>query len=273
MRQYVIITFLILICGFYSCSSFRNNSKTLYLNRSYSGKEPFYYTDRYDIIQIKERFQDARQFCNNLAAVKKESKWGFINVHGDMIIPFKYDWVSSFGEFGFDQNIAIAKTDIIKDKNPMFSPSKTALINTQGDTIAIYGFVSPIINGLSIVNDGFTFKNEGRSLSSSEGLWGCINKRGKEVIKCKYELMYPFVENISFVRKKGFWGCIDKKGKEIIECKYDNMIFNDRNISINTFMDENIEYQNIDKIDNGIIYMFLGDIKISFDQQGNLISK
>ncbi|EJW91439.1 hypothetical protein EVA_20454, partial [gut metagenome] len=47
----------------------------------------------------------------------------------------------------------------------------------------------------------------------------------------------------------------------------------DRNISINTFMDENIEYQNIDKIDNGIIYMFLGDIKISFDQQGNLISK
>jgi len=264
------ISILLLSVFFCSCSSLKNNSKSLYLARANSGKTPFYYTDIYDNIKIKEHFQEARQFCNKLAAVKRNSKWGFINSKGEMKIPFQYDWVSSFGEFGFNQNIAIAKANIIKDRNPMFTPSKTALINIKGDTIAVYGFISPITNGLSIVNNGFSFKNVGRSLSSSEGLWGCINKKGKEIIKCKYDLMYPFYNNISFVRKNGLWGCINKKGKEIIECKYNNVIYIDDNIVINTFND--ISGENKKEISKkGIIYMFLQEIKVAFDKKGNRI--
>lgn len=230
------ISILLLSVFFCSCSSLKNNSKSLYLARANSGKTPFYYTDIYDNIKIKEHFQEARQFCNKLAAVKRNSKWGFINSKGEMKIPFQYDWVSSFGEFGFNQNIAIAKANIIKDRNPMFTPSKTALINIKGDTIAVYGFISPITNGLSIVNNGFSFKNVGRSLSSSEGLWGCINK----------------------------------KGKEIIECKYNNVIYIDDNIVINTFND--ISGENKKEISKkGIIYMFLQEIKVAFDKKGNRI--
>lgn len=267
----LLLSVLLLSVFFSSCSSLKNNSKILYLDRASSGKAPFYYTDIYGNIQIREHFQEARQFCNNLAAVKKNSKWGFINPRGEVKIPFQYDWVSSFGEFGFNHNIAIAKTNINKDRNPMFTPSKTVLINTEGDTIAIYGFVSPIINGISIVNNGFSFKNVGRSLSSSEGLWGCINKRGKEIIKCEYDLMYPFYNNITFVRKKGLWGCINKRGKKIIECKYNNLIYNDDNVVINTFNDINRENKEEKYIKKGVIYMFLQQEKIAFDKKGNRI--
>ena len=53
------------------------------------------------------------------------------------------------------------------------------------------------------------------------GLYGCIDKTGKEVIECKYDNYFIFREGLAAVKYHGKWGYIDKTGKEVTECKYD----------------------------------------------------
>jgi hypothetical protein len=57
------------------------------------------------------------------------------------------------------------------------------------------------------------------------GKWGFIDKAGKEVIPCKYDITSGFSDGLAAVRlgdgKTGKWGFIDKAGKEIVPPKYD----------------------------------------------------
>ena len=46
---------------------------------------PVYYADKYDQLVFMQKFQDGRQYCNNLAAVKKNGKWGFMDRNGNII--------------------------------------------------------------------------------------------------------------------------------------------------------------------------------------------
>ena len=41
-------------------------------------------------------FSDAEPFCEDLAAVKFDEKWGFINPNGEVVIPFEYDEIQNF---------------------------------------------------------------------------------------------------------------------------------------------------------------------------------
>lgn len=250
-----------------------SNKTFPYLNKSClsSGKSFINYTDKYDRVSIKIRFQDGRQFSNGLAAVKFDGKWGYINSFGDVIIPFQYDWVSSFGEFGFDCDVAIVKNDINKERMPMFSACPSWLINKKGKVITQeYGVIFPIERNLSIVNNGSVFKNVGKSFAASEGKWGAINKNGDEVISCEYDLMYPFRDVVTFVQKNGKWGMIDEKGKELIPCEYDDVVFYGENISINTFMEIKGE-EKYNMLKDGLIYMFLQNEKIRFDKKGRRV--
>lgn len=47
---------------------------------------------------IQPGYQAARNFVNHLAAVQKNAKWGFINENGNTVIPFEYDIIYDFKE-------------------------------------------------------------------------------------------------------------------------------------------------------------------------------
>lgn len=221
-----------------SCSSTRNSTE-YFLMRSGSGKKPYYYADVYGLIMIQKHYQEARQFVGNLAAVKENGKWGFINKDGVEVIPCIYDWVSSFGEFGFDKNVAVIKNGTDKNKIPMFTPCYTALIDVCGKVISKrYGFIYPVENDLSIVNNGMKFYNVGRELSAS---------------------------------KDGLWGCIDKKGKEVIPCKYNGVIYKSFIQEINTFDNENLNFDVLNEYKRDVIYMYLQDIIFLFDKKGRKV--
>ena len=67
------------------------------------------------------------------------------------------------------------------------------------------------------------FDSEGLlAVENEDGEWGYINKKGKEVIKCKYDSALPFSEGLAAVCEDGEWGYINKKGKEVIDFKYDS---------------------------------------------------
>ncbi len=70
-------------------------------------------------IIIAPKYTAAYNFTENLAGVKKWDKWGFVDIEGNEIIPFKYDYVSSF------QN-GIAQVIVKRD---------TWCINHAGETV------------------------------------------------------------------------------------------------------------------------------------------
>lgn len=249
-----------------------------YMQKNASGRNPVYFADRYDRIPFMKRFEDGRQYSNGLAAVKQNGQWGFIDGKGETVIPFNYDWASSFGEFGFDIDIAIVKYGIDNDSPPIWTACPTELINLRGEVISQrYGFIHPIEHNLSIANNGTKFRTVGHALSMSEdGAWGCINKKGKEIVICQYELMYPFRSNITFVRKDEKWGCINERGKEIIPCIYDEVHYRTANIEINTPFDmsplDNLDKRTIPDQKEGIIYMVSGNNVFPFNEKGRMLS-
>ena len=66
--------------------------------------------------------------------------------------------------------------------------------------------------------------SEGLAGVEINGKWGFIDKRGNEVIPCKYDYSnngYFFSEGLAGVKLNEKCGFIDKKGKEVVPCKYD----------------------------------------------------
>lgn len=246
-----------------------------YLNKTHlsSGNSFVYYADKYDRLCFQKKFQDGRQFCNGLAAVRINEKWGYINSLGSTVIPFQYDWVSSFGEFGFDENIAVVKNNIDKNKIPMFTACPSWLINKRGEKITPkYGIIFPIEKKLSIVNDGVNFESIGKNFAISDGKWGVINKKGKEIIPCEYDLIYPFRDVITFVQKNGKWGVVNEKGKLIIPCIYDKCVYKSDALTVDTMFDmgnaDSLEKTHISNLQNNIIYMFIKDKMFFFSIKG-----
>lgn len=227
----------LLVISMNSCNTIQETS--LYLSRTHlaSGKTFVSYTDKYDRVCTRQ-FQDGRQFSNGLASVKYDEKWGYIDCLGNIVIPFSYDWASSFGEFGFDKNIAVVKNNIDKDRMPMFTACPSWLIDKKGRKITPkYGVILPIERKLSIVNNGTCFKSIGKNFAVSDGKWGAINKKGKEIIPCEYDLIYPFHDVITFVQKEGKWGVVNENGQLIIPCKYDKCCYKSTALTVDTMFD------------------------------------
>ena len=99
-------------------------------------------------------FDDARDFKEGFAAVKKDGKWGYINTKGEQIVECKFDGVGDFNE-GF----AAVKKD-----------GKWGYINTKGEQIVECKF------------DGVGDFNEGFAAVEKDGKWGYINTKGYPVI-------------------------------------------------------------------------------------------
>ena len=51
----------------------------------------FGFIDRQGQIVIEPKYKDAHSFSDGLAAVSNGKKWGFINLKGDTVIPFRFD--------------------------------------------------------------------------------------------------------------------------------------------------------------------------------------
>lgn len=56
----------------------------------YNGRK-WGYMDNSGVVIIKPQYEEVCAFKNNLAAVKKKDKWGFIDKNNNVVIPFIYD--------------------------------------------------------------------------------------------------------------------------------------------------------------------------------------
>ena len=240
-------------------------------------RTPVYYTDKYDGVKNQQRYQDGRHYSNGVAAVKQNDRWGFIDAEANVVIPMDYAWVSSYGEYGFHEKLAMAKTEFDKYKMPILAAGPTFLINQKGQRVTpIYNAMTPVARKLAQVNNGTKFVGVGKQFSKSDGKWGFIDKFGKEVVKCKYDIVYPFRDIVTFVQNDGKWGCINESGKEIIPCQYDEAYYKSDFIDVNTPFDMSepgdLTKKEIAEMKN-FIYMVSDGKVFLFDVKGKLLSK
>ena len=133
------------------------------------------------------------EFCDGLAAVESNGKWGYIDKNGNIIVPFKYESASLFLE-------------------------KLAAVKLRGK----WGFIDKQDNLVIPLKyeDAWSFF-EGLATVKLKGKYGFINKDGNVVIPLKYDDAEPFSEGLAAVEVNGKWGVIDKSDNLVIPFKYD----------------------------------------------------
>ena len=177
---------IIIPCIYEHVAEFSDNLAKVKLN----GKYGFINRKGKQIIPCE--YDDAFSFHNNLAAVKLNCKWGFIDKTGECITSFKYKLVESFSE-----ELALVK-------------------NEKG-----YGYINK--NGYEIIscqyNEARSF-SEGLACVKQEKRWAFIDKWGRNITSFKYEYAESFSEGLALVEFEWQRGFINHLGTNIIPCKY-----------------------------------------------------
>ncbi|MBR3446421.1 MAG: WG repeat-containing protein [Oscillospiraceae bacterium] len=96
------------------------------------------YIDKTGKVAIELQFEDARDFQNGFACVKKDGKWGYINTAGETVVPFEYT-----GAYGSDGLSFVVGKEIDGE-------TKFGAIDADGNTILPFVFedMSNPVNGL-----------------------------------------------------------------------------------------------------------------------------
>ncbi len=138
---------------------------------------------------LEPQFSDASNFSESLAAVSKDGKWGYIDGFTRMVIPAKFD---SAGDF--HNGVAVVSVN-----------GKYGLIDRRGAyrLQPAYNYLSRILPPEQALRFGdkplSSFSAEGLTPIIDNGLWGFADSTGKIVIKCQFGQLHPFSEGLASV--------------------------------------------------------------------------
>lgn len=131
--------------GFYPvASSLKEDAKYGYVSRSLR-------------LEIALLYENAKDFSDGMAAVKKDGKWGYINEGGVTVIPFEFDSVAAADAMGADTAFSFENGFVSASKGGKFG-----IINKKGETVVNFDF-DVILNG----------KN-GSYIACKNGKWGIL---------------------------------------------------------------------------------------------------
>ncbi len=176
-------------------------------------------------IVIQARYTRVEDFSENLAVVQdaETGKYGYIDIHGDVVIPFIYDDACSFGKdrvgnHGFKGLAMVNLGNTEEYKYSLFSKGKWGLIDKHGNIVLPlkYAMIDPINEGLSRVNEGEYLYDSESKLTGVVGKYGFIDKKGNIVIEPRFDEADPvFTRGITKVEKDGESFYINKKGERV----------------------------------------------------------
>ena len=139
---------------------------------------------------IPTMFSRAYSYSENHAFVQSDNKWGVVDLHGNLVVPFLYDTDHMNTKTVFHNGIAI----VCKD-------GKYGAIATNG------GAVVPCIYALILA---FV---DGRAYAQRDGKFGFLDTQGYEIVPCIYDKIEYFNEDgWALAKKDGQWGALDRDG-------------------------------------------------------------
>lgn len=184
---------LVIPCRYGMAGYFSDNRAPVWDNHNQEGG----YIDKTGIIVIPRRddWDYYSDFHDGLAPVRsKGGKWGYIDISGNLIIPFMWEGAGSFSE-GYAP---------VKNKD-----GKWGYIDTAGKVVIPFAWeeVGCFSEGLApVMND-----NDGLYC----GLWGYINKSGDLIIPYQWFEVECFKDGLAWVKPSGHYRLIDKKGEYV----------------------------------------------------------
>ncbi len=188
------------------------------------------FIDRSGKVVILLEYEDAGNFSEGFAPVKKEGKWGYISRSGEMKIPFEFDEASNFseeyavvsknGEAGFIDKNGVSPTGFVFDSAKPFrygvavvkKGDENHVINKKWETI----YVSKSLTVLSPIGDNVY----------ADGLIFPPLVKNDRVIMSKDDAdrVYPEFENSLLVFEKNRkFGAIDSDGNIVAPAKFDRV--------------------------------------------------
>ncbi|MBN2735420.1 MAG: WG repeat-containing protein [Spirochaetales bacterium] len=184
------------------------------------------YINNKNEIVIKPQFDEAGFFYDGLAKIKKDGKWGLLNINGNTNY-FSFEILDDFSE-----GYAIAKT---KDGVGFIDKNGKIVING-------YQSAKSFVNGIACVQ-------------TAKG-WTYITTENKLLFSKFYTDCFPFYEGIAVVKidvpnNSPLYGVIDKTGKYILEPKY---------VFMNDYFSEGLNYLRL-SYDSNIEENGYGDVK------------
>ncbi len=156
----------------------------------------FGYIDKSGNFVIKPQFEDAKSFSDGLAAAEQDKKWGFLNASGEWAIKPQYDKVKYF-----DSGYAL----VLKDDQWQYIDKKNQVLEIPATTEKLYDF-----------EDGVAFFRDGDKV-------GLLGTDGKMVLEPVYNQIKDIKNGHAKVEKGELWGMIDTKGKEVIPTEYEDI--------------------------------------------------
>ncbi len=156
-------------------------------------------------------------------------KWGYINAKGNLVIDFQFDEARDF-----HQNIAAVKIgyrwgyiDIFERyiRNPIFD----SCLDFSEDFAAVsidnqWGYISNLSSqkyAIPPTYEAATSFSEGLAAVKLKGKWGYINKKGDVVIPFQFDYGGPFTEGLAYVVYAHKLGYINSHGQLIINPRFD----------------------------------------------------
>lgn len=175
-----------------------------------------------------------------MAFIKRDGngKWGFIDTHGKIVIPYMYDSVDTFGFYGgfaivseIGENPTRNKNAVINKKNEIIFPFALDSTYTilEDSTICIFNEQtrkSKLVDNK--LNEIIPYKyeeieciGEGYYKGKVDSIYAVIDKSGKECLSARFANILKFKNGMcAVICTTGRGGCINTKAEYIIPCKY-----------------------------------------------------
>lgn len=138
-------------------------------------------------------------FHEGLAAVRRDSLWGFIDEEGNVIVEPKFDYVHDFSE-------GLALVSLPGDSNPH------CYIDKSGK----------IVLKLTDASESFDFHEGVARAYDYLDLMGFVDKSGRWVIPPRRWSCHDFADDRAMVIVKGKYGFIDHDGRIVIPLKFND---------------------------------------------------
>jgi hypothetical protein len=166
---------------------------------------------------------------NGLSAVRKGTKWGFINLKRKVVIDFQFDGVTDFSDDGLAGvnkdgkrgYIDITGNPVIDFKfEQVWGFNKGYGTVLKGNKLGVVDKTGKFV--VDCVYDGINyFPADGLTPVMIGKKWGFIDINGKQVVDCQYDEVKYFTSGVCPVRKGNKWGYIDATGNVVVALQFD----------------------------------------------------
>lgn len=144
---------------------------------------------------LPAQYESLSAFSNGFALVRQYERWGLIDHSGRIVLPTVYDFVMAL-----DDTLFFAG----KDEGMALFDSRMKPL-----TPFVYTWASDRIR-------------DGRIAVSRNGKYGFLDRRGREVVSCIYDLVGVFGLNRAMVSLDGHFGIVDTAGRIVLPVEYDD---------------------------------------------------